>query len=90
MQAKTKEVAALTSIIEAKTKHIGELGVSIVVMKEDLAGTQDALADDKKLLAELDESCAQRLPNGKSARRRRHRNWLHWMTQSRCSMTATP
>ena len=61
MQVKTKEVAALTSAIKAKTKQIGELGVSIVVMKEDLADTQDALADDKELLAELGKSCATKV-----------------------------
>jgi len=58
MQAKTKEVAALTSRIEAKTKQIGELGVAIVMMKEDLADTQETLSDDKAFLAELEKSCA--------------------------------
>jgi len=58
MQAKTKEMAALTSTIEAKTKQIGELGVSIVMMKEDLADTQEALGDDETFLAELEKSCA--------------------------------
>merc|ERR1719221_509430 len=46
MQAKTKEVAALTATIEAKTQQIGELGVSIVMMKEDLADTQETLGKD--------------------------------------------
>jgi len=58
MQAKTKEVAALTSTIEAKTKQIGEVGVAIVMMKEDLADTQETLGDDKAFLAELEKSCA--------------------------------
>merc|ERR1719413_31689 len=57
MQAKTKEVAALTATVEAKTKLIGELGVSIVMMK-DLADTQATLADDKAFLANLEKSCA--------------------------------
>ena len=35
MQAKRKEGAALTSTIEAKTKQIGDLGVTTVTMKED-------------------------------------------------------
>merc|ERR1712048_1104174 len=34
--AKTKEINALTASIEAKTKKIGELGVAIVEMKDDL------------------------------------------------------
>lgn len=40
MSAKSKEVEALGSAIEAKTTQIGELGVSIVQMKEDLSDTQ--------------------------------------------------
>merc|ERR1719161_2958904 len=37
MAAKTKEVNACTASIEAKTKEIGELGIEIVEMKEDLS-----------------------------------------------------
>merc|ERR1719396_62094 len=58
MAAKTKEVDALTAAIEEKTTKIGELGVSIVQMKEDLSDTEAALIDDKKFLAELDKTCA--------------------------------
>jgi len=58
IRAKKKEVAALTSTIEAKTTQIGELGVSIVMMKEDLADTQATLAEDQAFLANLDKSCA--------------------------------
>jgi len=58
MKAKTKEVAALTAKIEAKTTQIGDLGVSIVMMKEDLDDTQKTLAEDKNFLAELEKSCA--------------------------------
>merc|ERR1711920_204849 len=57
-KAKKKEVAALTATIEAKTQQIGELGVSIVMMKEDLADTQATLAEDKNFLANLERSCA--------------------------------
>ena len=67
MQAKTKEVAALTSTIEVKTKQIRELGVSTVVLKEGLADTHDALAGDKELLAEWDKSCATRAAEWESA-----------------------
>jgi len=56
--AKKKEVAALTATIESKTAQIGELGVSIVQMKEDLSDTQAALLQDKKFLAELETGCA--------------------------------
>merc|ERR1711963_1305632 len=58
MKAKKKEVSALTATIEAKTKQIGELGVEIVNMKEDLDDTGASLAEDKKFLAELEKNCA--------------------------------
>merc|ERR1719384_2607358 len=58
VQAKKQEISALTSTIEAKTKQIGELGVSIVRMKDDLAETQETLAEDKAFLADLSKSCA--------------------------------
>merc|ERR1719464_270707 len=58
MKAKTKEVAALTAKVEAKTTQIGDLGVSIVMMKEDLDDTQATLAEDKTFLGELEKSCA--------------------------------
>merc|ERR1711920_1172970 len=56
--AKTKEINALTASIEAKTKKIGELGVAIVEMKDDLSDTQKALIDDQKFLADLEKNCA--------------------------------
>merc|ERR1719189_1596411 len=58
MAAKTKEVKACTDAIEAKTKRIGELGVAIVDMKEDLSDTERAYMEDKKFLADLDKNCA--------------------------------
>jgi len=58
MAAKKKEVGALTATIESKTGQIGELGVAIVQMKEDLSDTQAALLQDKKFFAELETGCA--------------------------------
>eukprot|EP00444_Apocalathium_aciculiferum_P033393 CAMPEP_0183493264 /NCGR_PEP_ID=MMETSP0370-20130417/183357_1 /TAXON_ID=268820 /ORGANISM="Peridinium aciculiferum, Strain PAER-2" /LENGTH=1097 /DNA_ID=CAMNT_0025686605 /DNA_START=63 /DNA_END=3353 /DNA_ORIENTATION=- len=58
MAAKEKEVAALSQTVETKTAQIGELGVSIVQMKEDLSDTQAALLEDNKFLAELEKSCS--------------------------------
>lgn len=58
MAAKTKEVAANTKSIESKTKRVGELGVSIAEMKIDLDDTTAALIEDKKFLANMDETCA--------------------------------
>merc|ERR1719183_37871 len=48
MKAKTAEVEALTASIEEKTKRIGELGVEIVGMKEDLSDAEESLIEDKK------------------------------------------
>merc|ERR1740129_548386 len=53
-----REIAALTATVESKSQEIGELGVSIVTMKQDLSDTQDALAEDQQFLAELQKGCA--------------------------------
>merc|ERR1719183_2289927 len=58
MKAKTAEVEALTESIEEKTKRIGDLGVKIVGMKEDLSDAEESLVEDKKYLAELEKGCA--------------------------------
>merc|ERR1711920_183482 len=58
VKAKKKEIEALTSTVEGKTKQIGELGVSIVRMQDDLSETQATLAEDKAFLADLSKSCA--------------------------------
>jgi hypothetical protein len=58
MAAKTKEVNALTASIEEKLVRIGELGVKIVDMKEDLSDTEKALIEDTKFLADLKKNCA--------------------------------
>merc|ERR1719436_2130644 len=58
VQAKKQEIEALTSIVEGKTKQIGESGVLIVRMQDDLAETQATLAEDKAFLADLSKSCA--------------------------------
>merc|ERR1740120_197585 len=58
MAAKTKEANANQAAIESKIKKIGDLGVAIVNMKNDLSETEAALLDDKKFFADLDKSCA--------------------------------
>jgi septal ring factor EnvC (AmiA/AmiB activator) len=55
--SKKKEIDALTKAIESKTGRIGELGVKIAEMENDLEDTQEGLAEDKKFLANLDENC---------------------------------
>merc|ERR1719350_254832 len=58
VQAKKQEIKALTNTVESKTKQIGELGVAIVRLQDDLAETQSTLAGDKAFLADLSKSCA--------------------------------
>lgn len=55
--AKKKEVDALTKAIETKTLRVGELGVSIVQMKNDLTDSEAGLIEDKKLISELGSTC---------------------------------
>jgi len=58
MAAKKKEVQSLTNMIEDKLQRVGDLGVEIQEMKNDLGDTADSLEDDKKFLADLDKNCA--------------------------------
>merc|ERR1719237_195012 len=58
MKSKTAEIDALTEAIEEKTKRIGDLGVKIVALKEDLSDSEESLLEDKKFLAELEKGCA--------------------------------
>jgi len=60
MAAKKKEVIALTKEIETKLTRIGDLGVEIAEMKNDLGDTEEALIADKKFLANLDENCEKK------------------------------
>jgi hypothetical protein len=60
MSAKTKEVNACTATIEAKTTQIGQLGIDIVELKEDLSDTEAAYMEDNKFLADLEKNCATR------------------------------
>jgi len=58
MESKGQEVEALTASIDEKMKLVGELGVDIIEMKEDLTDTEDQLVKDKDFLKNLDASCA--------------------------------
>merc|ERR1711959_382973 len=55
--AKTKEINALTKEIESKTARIGELGVELVTLKEDLDDTTKSLAEDEAFLKDLSKNC---------------------------------
>ena len=41
VKAKTEEIDALTAAIEDKTQRIGDLGVQIIGMKEDLSDVEE-------------------------------------------------
>jgi len=58
MAAKKKEIDALSAMIEQKLMRVGDLGVEIQEMKNDLGDTADGLADDAKFLEDLDKNCA--------------------------------
>merc|ERR1719450_1405159 len=55
--AKTKQIEALTKEIEEKLTRLGEAGVELVNLKEDLDDTMKSLAEDKKFLADMDKNC---------------------------------
>merc|ERR1719506_2808673 len=55
--AKTKEINALTKEVESKTARIGELGVELVTMKEDLDDTTKSLIEDEAFLKDLETNC---------------------------------
>lgn len=55
--AKQKEVSALQVAIEAKTVRVGELGVTLTQVKEDLDDTEAALDEDIRFLKDLESNC---------------------------------
>merc|ERR1719160_1084083 len=57
MAAKKAEVDSLTMSIEEKMTRVGEFGVQITTMKNDLEDTEEALAEDIKFLADLKKNC---------------------------------
>jgi chromosome segregation ATPase len=58
MAAKKTEVETLTKAIEEKLVRVGELGVKIAEMKNDLEDTVETLGEDTKYLADLGTTCA--------------------------------
>merc|ERR1719262_1825306 len=55
--AKSKEINALGKEIESKTARVGDLGVQLVTLKEDLDDTTKSLAEDEAFLKDLDNQC---------------------------------
>merc|ERR1712029_702808 len=60
MEAKTKEVDALTAQIEKEQTRIGDLGIEITSMENDLEDTQTSLGEDKKFIEELEKNCKKK------------------------------
>merc|ERR1719324_924694 len=56
--AKKKEIESLTMAIEEKMTRVGELGVEIATMKNDLEDTEESLGEDIKFLEDLKKNCA--------------------------------
>merc|ERR1719197_304608 len=56
--AKEAEIEAATKAVEDKLTRVGNLGVEIATMKEDLDDAGKAMLEDKKFLAELEKGCA--------------------------------
>merc|ERR1719183_2319129 len=55
--SKEKQIQANTKAIEQKIERVGNLGVEIETMKADLSDTAQAMIEDKKFLADLDNQC---------------------------------
>jgi len=58
MVAKKKEIEALQKSIETKLARLGESGVELVNMIEDLDDTKKSLEEDKAFLADMEKNCA--------------------------------
>jgi len=58
--SKTKSIKTVLDMVTKKQKKIGDLKVEIVNMKHMMKGGAKALAEDKKMLAELKKDCPQR------------------------------
>merc|ERR1719410_1826293 len=68
MEAKTKEVDALTAQIEKEQTRIGDLGIEITSMENDLEDTQTSLGEDKKFIEELEKNCKKKRRSGQGFR----------------------
>ncbi|CAE7203607.1 unnamed protein product [Symbiodinium pilosum] len=59
-KSKTVEISTLLNQFERKMKRIGELKVEVVNLERQLSEQGNSLEDDKKMLAELQKSCAKK------------------------------
>merc|ERR550532_1174307 len=60
IEAKTKEVDALTAQIEEEQTRIGNLGVEIAGMENDIEDTQQSMDEDRKFVKELAVNCEKK------------------------------
>lgn len=60
IEAKTKEVDALTAQIEEEQTRIGNLGVEIAGMENDIEDTEQSMEEDKKFVQELAVNCERK------------------------------
>jgi len=60
MTAKEKQFKFLTTEVETKTQRAGEVAVKLSQLANDLTDTREQLKEDRKLLADLDTTCATR------------------------------
>jgi len=56
--AKEKEIATNSKAIEVKTERLGNKGVEVVTLEEDLDDTKKTLAEDQTFIADLKTNCA--------------------------------
>mmetsp|Transcript_33146 Transcript_33146/g.77551 ORF Transcript_33146/g.77551 Transcript_33146/m.77551 type:complete len:719 (-) Transcript_33146:75-2231(-) len=56
--AKEKEIAANTKAIEDKTVRVGNLGVEMARMEQDIKDTSTELDENKKFFADIEKDCA--------------------------------
>jgi len=57
VSSKEKQIAQATKAIEEKIKRVGEVGITIVNLKEDLDDTVESLAEDEQFLLDLEKNC---------------------------------
>jgi len=55
--AKEKQINSLTKEVEDKTARVGEGGVKLSELKDDLEDTEESLGEDKKFLQDLSKNC---------------------------------
>jgi len=60
IEAKTKEVDALTAQIEEEQTRIGNLGVEIAGMENDIEDTEQSMEEDKKFVQDLAVNCEKK------------------------------